>query len=393
MVLILLFRFLMGYVRVKFSGDFCERMLNLCGRNGATLWDIKKSENGNIEANISVKNFKKMREIRAKSGISVKILKRFGLPFITKKYSKRIGFAFGVATFFFLLVFLSGFIWKIEVVGNERVNDTLIIEACEELDIREGTRIKSIDTDKAKEQLLIKLNGLAWASFNIEGSRLTVNVSEIKNSAQNAAAPSNLLAKADGVIKRVDVKSGDCKIKVGDAVVKDDLLVSGEIVFSESGVIKQVQSKGEIIAETKRIFTVTIPKTQIKSIISDKAVCKSVLSFFSVKIPLYLGEVKGPYRFKTENIKMALFGEGLPISITKKTFFKTKEIEIKISEEEAKALGKETIKNSLNGGGYVSSKLIDEKMSENDDGFILTQTYKCEENIAYEVKIEENILQ
>ncbi len=393
MFFIYLFRYFKGYLRVLFSGDFSERILNLSARNSATLWEIEKCENGAIIANISVKDFRKIRTIRAKSGVRVRIVEKIGAPFIIKKYSKRIGFALGIVVFFVIINFLSGYVWKIEVSGNEKVSETLILNACSELGINEGTRIKSIDTSVAKEQLLIKLNGLAWASFNIEGCRLTVEVSEIKNNAQNENKPSNLLAKVDGVIKHINVKSGNCLVKVGDAVVKDDMLVSGTIELAESGVMSKVKSKGEIIAETERIFTVTVPKKQIKSVTSEKKTTKRVLSFFSVNIPLYLGETKEPFICKTEIKVFKLFGEKIPISITKKIFYPTKEIEINISDDEAKEIGAEKINNTLKNGNFKEFSLFKENSKSTKDEYILTQTFKCEENIVYEEKIEENILQ
>ena len=393
MFFIYLFRYIKGYLRVLFSGDFSERILNLSARNEATLWEIEKCENGAILANISVKDFRKIRTIRAKSGVRVKIVEKIGAPFIIKKYSKRIGFALGIIVFFFIINFLSGYVWKIEVAGNEKVSETLILNACSELGINEGTRIKNIDTSVAKEQLLIKLNGLAWASFNIEGCRLTVEVSEIKNNTQNESEPSNLLAKVDGVIRHINVKSGNCLVKVGDAVVKDDVLVSGTVELAEAGVISKVKSKGEIIAETKRIFTATVPKKQIKSVTSDKKKIKRVLSFFSVKIPLYLGETKEPYICKTELHEIKLFGEKIPISITKKIFYPTKEIEINLSDEEAKEIAIQKINTALKNGIFKEFSLIKEGLKSTNDEFILTQTFKCQENIVYEEKIEENILQ
>ncbi len=393
MFFIYLFRYFHGYLRVLFSGDFSERILHLSARNSATLWEIEKCENGAIIANISVKDFRKIRTIRAKSGVRVRIVEKIGAPFIIKKYSKRIGFALGIVVFFVIINFLSGYVWKIEVAGNEKVSETLILNACSELGINEGTRIKSIDTSVAKEQLLIKLNGLAWASFNIEGCRLTVEVSEIKNNAQNENKPSNLLAKVDGVIKHINVKSGNCLVKVGDAVVKDDMLVSGTIELAESGVMSKVKSKGEIIAETERIFTVTVPKKQIKSVTSEKKTTKRVLSFFSVNIPLYLGETKEPFICKTEIKVFKLFGEKIPISITKKIFYPTKEIEINISDDEAKEIGAEKINNTLKNGNFKEFSLFKENSKSTKDEYILTQTFKCEENIVYEEKIEENILQ
>lgn len=393
MFFIYFFRFVFGYVRVSFSGDFCERILNLAAQRRATLWGIKKCEDGSLHANISVKNFKEIRKIRSKSRIKVKIINKSGLPFIIKKHSNRIGFVAGLIIFFLIINFLSGFIWKIDVVGNDKISSEVIIKACNELDVFEGVKRKKIDPSVAKEKLLIKLNGLAWASFNIEGCRLTVNVSEVKNVAAEKEMPSNLLAKFDGVIKHIDVKKGNCLIKVGEAVVKDDVLVSGVQEFKESGVVKKVRSKAEIIAQTKRTFKVKVDKTQRKNVVGGKEIKKSVLSFFGLKIPLFFGKTKTPFAEKTTEKRLKLFGENLPISITEKTFCPLKEIEIKLSSDDAMILAEKTIENTINNCGFLNCNLIDTNFSETEDLLFLSKTYECEENIVYEVFIEENILQ
>lgn len=393
MFLIYVFRFIFGYVHVAFSGDFCERILNLSAQHQANLWDIKKSNKGNLQAKMSVRNFKRIRQIRAKSGIKVKILNKCGLPFVLRKHSKRIGVFAGFVTFFLILNFLSGFIWKIEISGNDKISDDVILSACEEFEIFEGVRRNKIDTATVKEQLLIKLKGLAWASFNIEGCRLTINVSEIKNSAVETETPSNLLAKFDGVIKHIDVKTGNSLVKVGDAVVKDDVLVSGVHEFEESGVTKKVRSNAEIVAQTQRTFTVKINKRQSKNVVNGKGIKKRVLSFFGIKIPLFLGKTKTPFSEKITESRLKLFDENLPVTMTEKTFYPLKEIEITLSASEAKELAEKTIENTIKNGDFLKCNLVDTVFKENDDWILLSKTYKCEENIVYEVFLEENILQ
>ena len=386
-------RYIFGYVHLIFSGEFCERILNLAAQNGATLWDIKKCDDNIISAKMSVKNFKKIRKIRAKSGVKVKLVKKVGLPFVFRKHSKRMGFILGVIVFFFILNFLSNFIWKIEVSGNEKIKDDIVLSACNQLGIYEGVNKRKFDFESAKEKLILSLNGVAWASLNVEGCRLTVEISEITNNFEAFTAPSNLFAKVDGVIKRVDVKSGNCHVKVGDAVVKGDMLVSGKTEFKESGVTKLTQSKAEIVAQTKRIFKVTVKKTQVENVLKDKKIVKKVLVIFGVKIPLYLGETRLPYNVSTSDFRVKLFDENLPIEIITKEFSPLKKIEKNLSSEEAVNLGRQTIKNIIENGEYIAYSLIKSEINETENEIILTETYNCEENIVYEVKMQENILQ
>ena len=104
MWVIKLFRIISGYVCVTFSGDFCERILNLCAKNHITLWNIKRIDE-KITANVTVKNFKKLKNIRGKSKVKIKINKKNGIPFITRKYKLRVGLCVGVIIFFSILIF------------------------------------------------------------------------------------------------------------------------------------------------------------------------------------------------------------------------------------------------------------------------------------------------
>ena len=117
------------------------------------------------------------------------------------------------------------------------------------------------------------------------------------------------------------------------------------------------------------------------------------MSFFGLKIPLFLGETKPPFIEKSTKNEVKLFEKTLPISITKKTYSPVKEIEIKLSNEDAKTLGEKTIDNMIENGEFNKLNLIDTSFKESEKWVLLSKTYECEENIVYEVNIEENILQ
>ena len=67
--------------------------------------------------------------------------------------------------------------------------------------------------------------------------------------------PTNLKAAADGIIKRIDVTSGNCIVKVGDTVAKGDILVSG--MEERADGTKFVHSAGRVTAVIEREVTVT----------------------------------------------------------------------------------------------------------------------------------------
>ncbi len=384
-------RYLSGYVNVSFSGDYCERILNLCARNHISLWNIKRNRD-NISANISVNNFKKIKKIRAKSRVSVKINKKIGVPFFIKRYKLRWGIPIGLMVFIGLLIFLQSFIWQIYVTGNEQLSEKEVIRACNELGIDIGTLKTKIDTIKSKEELLIKIDNLSWATFNIEGSRLTVNVSENKGENITESGPSNIYSRYDGVIKKIIVKSGTVCVKVGDAVLKNDILVKGENFLQNAGITEYSRSQAEILAQTNHEFSVFVKYKNLEYIESRKMKNKKILYFFGINIPLYLGEFKPPYKFYESEKYLTIFNEKLPIFIKNKTFIKLEAVNSILTKEQAVNKAKHKIEDTVLLNNYISAEIENEKILTEKEGIKLIRRYKCVENIAYEEFFEENIL-
>ena len=145
MFLIEFLRYILGYVTMSIKGEFPEKLLNIFLIKKVTVWDIKKSKNC-IVLKISIRNFKKMRELRGKTQLRVRILQKHGIIFIIKRYVKRIGIPFGIAVFLLTIYIFSLFIWNVEVMGNSAVPTGKIIKKCEELGVKNGTLSSKINS-------------------------------------------------------------------------------------------------------------------------------------------------------------------------------------------------------------------------------------------------------
>ena len=377
-----LYRFFNGYLVLEFSGEFSERILNLCAKNHITLWGLHCRKR-KITGCISVGDFRRLRYIRRGKRIKVHILEKCGLPFFMKKYRKRTAFFVGIILFFLILNYLSGFIWTVRVSGNRNISDEEIIKACRDIGVYEGMCKRGFDAKAEKEKLLINSENLAWASMNIEGCVLTVNVTEIKNTKDETdEVPTNLKAAADGIIKKVDVNSGNCIVKVGDTVKKGDILVSGIIEGQTS--TQFVHSSGAVIAKTEREIKVRADFNQTVCKKTGTESSKSVLSFFHIKIPLYLGETSLAAETETAIQNVKLFGQKLPISITSKKFLFTKEVNRTFSREELESQMSADINARISECGIEEYEVKDKKIFEDAKGLEMTVIISAEENIAFQ---------
>ncbi len=376
-MIIRFFRLLFGYLRVRFSGDFKERILSLCAHNSITLWSTKLRDD-KIESNISIREFKLLRNVVRGRGIRAHILKKVGIPFITNRYKRRYGILAGAVSFFLIISLMSEYIWIIDVKGNHKVTDEHILSVCYSIGIKNGIRKDSIYPKIEREKLMLKLKGIAWASINIEGSRLTVNVTETKEREEETGGFSNLKAAADGVIKKLDIISGTSVVKVGQAVKKGDLLVSG-IIETIDGT-RFVKSKGEVIAFSQNEIVLKEEYKQKPMILTGKVKTKQVLEIFGLKIPLYLGCEKGLYKSYEKQSKLKIFETTLPLTIYQKSFDFQKEMTVKYNYEKLcqrleNKLQKELTENE-------GARLIKKEFLDNGKEVILKAVIEKEENIA-----------
>ena len=377
--MLFLYRYFSGVLLVEFFGIYPEKLLNLCAKNGINIWSARYI-NQKIRAKIIARDFIKLRKILRKSGIKVHIIQKNGFPFFIRKYNKRLGFLIGLVIFFFFLQVMSGYIWIIEVKGNKTVSESQIVSACNEIGIKEGIKKNKISAKADAQELLLKLDKLAWGSLNIEGCRLTVNVTEIVEKTEDNSVASNLKASEDGVITHIHVTSGNCLVKVGDIVSKGDILVSG-IIENESGT-KFVHSMGNIIAETETQIILEEKLSRQELIPTGKQKTKHVLNLFGVKIPLYMGRENNNYTAESSESTLKLFSQKLPIKLYSKRFIFNRIENIEIDYPKAIERLEERLLNEHK--GTVKNKEI----TQNDNSVILSAVLVEKKNIA----LSENLI-
>lgn len=380
-MLISFLRYLIGYVKFSVKGEFPERLFNQLATRNISVWNMRRNK-ATITACISAKDYLKMREYRGKNRVRTRVLKRFGLPFILKRYRLRVGFAAGLLFYITTLVIMSGFVWNITVLGNDKISSAEITSALKELGLSEGVRISKLDTELLRTRLALKVDGIAWSSINIEGVRATVNISEALGTEKSDNRPCNLIAERDGVILGLEVTEGSIAVKTGQTVAAGDLLVSGITEYKDS-TASIGPSTGAVYARTSRTLTVRADFNQTETVCSDKIHTRSVLSFFGLKIPLYLGSLKGDFDIESEEKVYQSGGMYLPIKLTTARFTETYQRDFKINAAEAETLALEKLKTAEE-SELAGTEILSREMTvlTDENGVIIIAAYVCRENIA-----------
>lgn len=371
------YRFICGYVLIALKGNYCERIINALAQKGVSVWHIRRKKGG-VQLCIFARDFKRLPQFVGKSGVNIHIINKVGWPFVVKKYKRRPGIAVGCVLFFALIFLLSGYVWNIKVEGNDKVDSKTIIDACRQIGVYEGVKAKSINPQDARVELLIKVKGLSWASINIEGSCVTVNVREYENPDKDKM-PCNLISTASGVVVSTKVTQGDVCVKVGDTVTKGQLLVSGAVEHAD-GSTEFVKSEGEVVVETVRNFESKVDFLQSHTVRNGKVKTLRVLNFFGLKVPMFLGDVKGPFEKEVIESKFYVNKNYAPIYITKARFYITETDNYEFDEEQAKSKAQKSIEEQtlkLKGFKVLSYK---DFFIRTEKGILLKREYLCQEN-------------
>lgn len=370
--------FLMGTVRLKLTGDYCERLINILAANNISFWDFRKVGKSYC-LTILKKDIFKIRFLRRNTFVKIKIIDKKGLPFFVNKYNMRYGMICGILLFIFLLSFMSTRLWVIKINGDTSIGENEILSKIYDMGIIEGISMNSIDTAFLKQNLIISSKDIAWSSFNKQGCILEVNFTKA-NTTDDEKIASNLIAETDAVIKKVNVQKGTAMVKIGDTVKKGQLLVSGTVDYGNGSVFET--AKGEIIAEVHTQEKINIEKTEKTAVVTGKNVTKSVVNLFGIDIPLYLGSLHGDYEkhFEKENVK--LFGGITPISIYKCEFMEIFYTYKELNAVSAKEKAIELLLSEYKANGYEVLKITNEKIIEKDGLYELTAEVVSNKNIA-----------
>lgn len=386
MLFIKLMRYFLGFVRFKIYGDYPERLVNQLGSKEIPVWNI--SRNGDcICADMFLKDYKRIREYRAKNRVKTKVTGRYGLPFGLHRYKRRVGLAAGAVIFAVGLFMFPKYIWNVSVIGNSEIDTKVIIDALGELGIREGTPISFVDTRKLPAELKLKVDGIAWAAINIEGTKANVNITESIKAQVEDKLPSNLIADRDGTVTMLLVTGGALKTRVGETVRKGDLLVSGIVDYKEGG-SGFVRSSGKVLARTRERIEVTVDLEQKYTVRTGRTETRSIIRTPLFDLPMFLGDPVFSYERQVSETLISTEGGYIPIKKITALFYETEEriahITTEAAEKQAMAMLEMRETEEFENSEIISREI---KTEAKEDRFILTAEYICERNIAREEKL------
>ena len=159
---------------------------------------------------------------------------------------------FGGGLLLILTLYLPTRVLFVTVSGNELIPQRKILAVASDHGLNFGAARHAVRSEKVKNQLLSALPELKWVGVNTTGcvAQITVRERAATEKKDDQSIVSSLVASCDGVIQEMTVRSGTPICRVGQAVTKGQLLVSG---YSDCGrCIYLTKADAEIFAQTRR---------------------------------------------------------------------------------------------------------------------------------------------
>ena len=95
MFIVVLVRWLLGYVSFAGEGGFPERFINLCVKAHIPLWYLSRADE-QLTGKTTIRGYKHIRPIVRRSGVRVHITGKRGLPFWSARHRRRAGLIAGL---------------------------------------------------------------------------------------------------------------------------------------------------------------------------------------------------------------------------------------------------------------------------------------------------------
>ena len=236
-------------------GLFIGRLNN----SDISLYGIKYLDFISAEIVVKRSDIQRVCQWADKCGAKLEVLDKHGLYWRLFSAIHRPVLLLAICLLFILSIWIPSRVFFISVDGNEKISDLQIIEQANRCGIQFGAPRRKVRSEQMKNSLLDAMPALQWAGINTSGCTAIISVKERSESLyrQQTGYVNSIVAARDGIIESCTSLRGNLKCQIGDAVTKDQVLISA---YTDLGLCVQATSAaGEVYAQTKHDVVVLFP--------------------------------------------------------------------------------------------------------------------------------------
>ena len=259
---------LRGKVELEAEGAFPERLLNLCAQRGVLFWNVEWLEPTRLRFTVTRRGCRTAVFLGEKAMCTVTRAGQSGLLAFLGRFRRRYALLTGLALSLAAVCVLSQFVLTVEVAGNQRVPTAVILSELRRQGLRPGAYGPGLDEAGISTRALLQLPELSWMSVNLYGTRAQVLVREAtpKPEVVDLSRTGDVVARAGGIVTRMDTLSGEALVKEGDTVLVEEPSFVGCLNTFRSYVGRKHKFTGNCVrARTWRTLEAALPlEAQVK---------------------------------------------------------------------------------------------------------------------------------
>ena len=361
-------------------------------RSGIYLENLKREKSTIIKASVPVKEFKNVVKIAKECKCKIKIKSKKGIPFILNRYRKRKAFVISLLLVLFSLVILSGFIWNIEITGNETVSEEEILSIVKNEGLEKGKLKSKIDPKKIVEKIRLDRADISWVGIKISGTNVTIEIVEADMAPKviDKNDYCNIIATKDAMIVSANAQNGTLQVKEGDVVKQGSVLIAGWLEGKYTGV-RYVHATGQVMAKVWYSKKEKIYYRQNERKQTGNVEKKYSLNINNFPINFYkkLSKFEIYDTINTEKKLKISSNFYLPFELIVKENHEVIEEEKNYTKDEAKQIGIDNISKELKSQINNEEDIVNEYINTNEsEEYIEVEViYEVLENIGTEEKI------
>ena len=353
-----LMNYLQGIVVLRLTAPFPERLINLCAQAGIDFWAVEWLDEHTVRLTTRRHTLGRLEELAGRAGCAVAQESSRGLPDFLGRFRTRYAFLAGLFLALCAVGVLSRFVLVVEVEGNHRVADVVILTELQRLGLGPGTYGPGVAAREVANEAVLRMEDIAWMAINIKGFQAQVLVQETlpRPETVDETVLGDIVAEAPGIITHIEAWSGDAAVEEGATLLAGVVLIRGSIQmdppqWSENPILwMPVRAMGQVEGRTWRTLTAVIPlEAEVKRYTGEEKSGWS-LTFLGRRVNFFQNSGI-PFDRYDKISRTWCFPQpksgGLPVFLCRETWREYETVSLPIEEEAARVLLEERLAEQL----------------------------------------------
>ena len=321
-----------NYVEFEIKGLNQERFFNEFSSK-LKIFDLVRVNKSVSRFKVNYFLHKRAKKIILDNGFEILSEKKCGLfhKLVSKFFSY--GLALGIVVGFAFCIITNLFVKKIEVWGNEKIEDEQIVSFLKE-SVKDWRKSK-IETKEIEKEVYDHFSCFSFVSVSVYGQTLVVNVKEEIIPEEMSEKFEAIYSNYDGLITKINLVQGTLCVHEGDVVKKGQKLVE-PFVLSSNGETIPIKPKAEIMADVW-LYEETLHNSSYEAVLrTGNKITINEIYLGSLKI--YEKKMENLYEsFEVEESEEILNKNNiLPLKLKTTTYYETEKKLIEVPFDEVK---------------------------------------------------------